>query len=1150
MRGVFRAGWPKSTVGGPGRTVAGAAGLAVVTSLVLVPAAGAAAGTSTNVGGARSPSTATVARTAGAADEADSLTVSKASSPVAPGVSLTRTTTYDPQGFVHSYLLTADLDGPTKPALLTGPLSDPRPLTELAGQQRAVAATNGDFFTITTTNAPIGPAIKDSKLLKAGPGTGKAVGIGADGLARVADLLLEGEAKVGAAEFELSALNPVSLPSDGVVVWTPDWGPGQRSLIATGGPVTEVVVEDGAVSQVHDSLTDTPVPAAGYVLAGTGSAAAKLAEAAAGAPVTVAYRPRADVPSPFQMALGAHQILVKDGVDVVDPEESEPLKPRTALGWKDDGHTLLLLSVDGSSSVSRGMTGREVAEHMLTLGATNAVMLDGGGSTEMVARRPGDADTRVVDVPSDGDERLIPEGVGLVAPEGSGELRGIDVRLRSDRLFPGLSRDVAAAGYDETLAPAPLASPRWRTTPGNLAKPDGDGVLRGLDPGSGTLQVRSRGVHENVPIRTLGRLDRIAAGTSALSLPVGGNHDITVTGRDAEGFSAPIEPRDVSTSYDDAVIDVSDSGNGTLRVSAKDGADGAGTLLHLSVQGHSVTVPVTVGLADKTMAAFDDAARWTATAARAGASVTPVNTADRPGAAADDTGLRLDYDLAGPSGTAAAYAVAPEPIEVPAGAQRLALWVKGDGGDHWLRAQVRSQGSTNVPFTFAQHVDWTGWKRVEGTIPGGFTAPLTVERIYLVETDQNNRGSGSIVLDDLQARVGVSLDTPDVADQPDPAVVEQGPLPTTGWRFAVLSDTHVNADGGTTSYAYRQTARALDEIAAARPDFLLISGDGVDDDRPADFALFQQLLADHLPDDIPVRWAVGNHESGASAGGTLDQFEESTGRPTRQVFDHNGTRFILLNSTLGSLRLSDFSQLPWLRSQLDAAATDPSVNSVVVTVHHPVTDPTGTGASQLSDPQEGQLLYSWLADFRARSGKQIALVNGHAHDAKVEREDGVLVFHAPVVGKIPYGDAGHGGFAGWSLVGLQPKLAHIDPDRPTPAGLGWFQAQLRPLMSTASVHAPASIAVGGHAAVSAEAVDNGMNGRTVPLRYPLSVTWSGSAGLAVVNDDRERNRALRDPETVAVLDRRTLQLSGVRPGTVTLTVTSGSLSASATVRVE
>lgn len=456
---------------------------------------------------------------------------------------------------------------------------------------------------------------------------------------------------------------------------------------------------------------------------------------------------------------------------------------------------------------------------------------------------------------------------------------------------------------------------------------------------------------------------------------------------------------------------------------------------------------------------------------------------------------------------------------------------------------MKAQGTTNVPFTFAQVVDWTGWRRVEAAVPTGFTAPITLERLYLVETDATKRDAGQLDFALLDARVGVALDMPDLPDQPDPAILQQGPVaPPEGSRFAIISDTHVSADGGTSSYAYRQTARALDEIAAARPDFVLLSGDGVDQNRPADFALFQGLLDDHLPAAIPLRWAVGNHESGATAGGTLTQFAASTGRPTRQVFDQGGTRFILLNSTLASLRRSDWSQVPWLEQQLRNASSDRSISSVVVAEHHPVLDPTGTGASQLSDPYEGQYLEQLLADFRAGSGKQVALVTGHAHTAHVRRVDGVLEFNAPVVGKVPYGDAGHGGFAAWSLVTLDASRASIDPDQFDPEGLGWFRADVRPLLSRVELDAPAELTVGDSVAVSAYAVDDGQGGRVVPLRYPMSVTWSGT-GLSVVDNDRALGRARRDRGVMAVLDLRTMSLTGLRPGSFALTVQAGMLRA-------
>ncbi|NOY77186.1 MAG: phosphodiester glycosidase family protein [Calditrichaeota bacterium] len=70
--------------------------------------------------------------------------------------------------------------------------------------------------------------------------------------------------------------------------------------------------------------------------------------------------------------------------------------PRTAVGISRDGKTLFWMVVDGRQpGYSLGMTLRELADFLKSLGAYNAVNLDGGGSSTMVVRG------HVVNHPSD-----------------------------------------------------------------------------------------------------------------------------------------------------------------------------------------------------------------------------------------------------------------------------------------------------------------------------------------------------------------------------------------------------------------------------------------------------------------------------------------------------------------------------------------------------------------------------------------------------------------------------------------------------------------------------------------------------------------------------------------------------------------------------
>ncbi|MFF4837483.1 phosphodiester glycosidase family protein [Streptomyces sp. NPDC001315] len=1081
----------------------------------------------------------------------ESVEVDRVDRPVAPGIVLTSFDTFGRTGWTRVHVLNADLRNTAVGVdLVADKVSETRTPSTAAEAQGAVAAVNGDFYDITQTNAAIGPEIQDGRLRK-GTSTAMTVAtVGADRVARLADLLIQGTVTVAGTSRPLAALNSASVPMDGLTVYTALWGPGLRTTIQGSGPYTELVVVDGTVTAVNDKLTDTAVPDGGLIVVGRGVAASRLAAARQGDSVTVTFEPRSDSPAALRMALGSGAVLVKDGKAVGFPpsEGNDADKPRTVIGWLDGGRGLLLVAVDGSVSFSRGLTYDATAELLVRLGATEAFMLDGGGSTGIVARQPGDSAVSVVNTPSDGGERPVPNGVGLFGPKGSGTLRGLDVRAAADRVVPGLTMNVAVAGHDETWSPVDAGKHevKWTAQPGTLGRAN-DGVFRAGRPGIGTLKASSgaaRGEHE---LRVVGELYQLTFTEQALTIEPAATAKVGLTGYDADGFDAPVAARDVTFDYDKSVIGVAVEADGRLTVTGAAEADGKAAVLTATVDGTTAKLVVTVGLADVPLAEFEPGETWTVVSARGTASVEIVEAADRPGAATDNHALRMTYDFTGQSSTSAAYAVAGAPITLPSGTKRLALWVKGDGRGHWLRAMLRSQGTTNVPFTFSTTVDWTGWRQVVGELPDGFSGPITLLRLYIAETSQTNKNAGALEFDGLAAQVGQQPQTAQ-APLPDPYVVEQAGLPSGRWTFAVLSDLHISAAAGLDSFSGRQAATALDQVVAGNPDFILINGDFVDDNSPADFDLANGLLRDHVPTDLPVYWTPGNHEAGLSATGGLDAFVTATGRPNRQVFDHKGTRFILLDSHTGDMRTSDWDQVPLLKSELAKAAKDATVTGVVVSFHHPLHDPSGAGSSQLSDQLAADLIQRWLAGFREISGKPIALFTGHAHTASVTRADGVLEVTTPAVGKTPYSSPDQGGFFGWMNVAVDPRPARIRRGLPSPQTRHWLQAQSRPLIDAIELSAPAQLTTGTSTAVSATGITSEY-GLRFPLRYPASVTWTGSPGLVVADSATEARKATRARRTLAVLDLTTHTLTAVRPGTVTLTVTAADQTDSAAVEL-
>ena len=85
-------------------------------------------------------------------------------------------------------------------------------------------------------------------------------------------------------------------------------------------------------------------------------------------------------------AISGNTIFLEQGEVRVQPHPyHEDLHPRTAVALDREGHTLILLVVDGRQpNYSEGVTMAELAEIVIEYGGDTALNLDGGGSTTMV----------------------------------------------------------------------------------------------------------------------------------------------------------------------------------------------------------------------------------------------------------------------------------------------------------------------------------------------------------------------------------------------------------------------------------------------------------------------------------------------------------------------------------------------------------------------------------------------------------------------------------------------------------------------------------------------------------------------------------------------------------------------------------------------
>lgn len=1076
------------------------------------------------------------------------LLVEEETTPAGPGMRLVRFDTLDARGFVRGQALDVDLGVPGVTAeLLTAPsVADTEEVSSMVERQGAVAGVNGDFFDINRSGSALRAEVTGGELRK-GPvdlsGAYAAFG-GDEGLGGLAQVALDGTVTTPDGPVELGGLNQSGLAAGAVGAFTPVWGTYPRAAaVGTATQVREVVVADGRVTAVADGSTDAPIPSDGFVLLGRDAGATALAGLEVGDAVGLTYAPRSSDGRTLDVAVGGNVVLVRDGELVAGLDDAAiNLAPRTAVGFADGGRRMFLVTVDGRQRDSRGLTIRELGALLERMGADEALNLDGGGSTTMVAREPGE-EPGIRNNPSDGFERQVPNGLGVLAPAGSGRVTGLDVVGGADddehpeRVFPGLTRSFTARGYDETVAPVGLPrTPTWQVDDRDLARVTRDGTVTGRAPGTTTLTARvgrATGTHE---LRVLGQLAQVTTSPERISL--GADTDrgrFSVIGLDADGYRAQVGAADVELEYDESVLRIDTLEDGSYEVVPLQSGQ-SGALVTIRVGDRVGYLSATVGLEEVLVEDFEDLSRWSFSSARASGSLGPV--------AGEDGGqaLGLTYDFTGagqPSGTRAAYANANPRLPIPGAPLRLGLDVLGDGQNAWLRAVVVDAAGTSSTLTLAPNVTWTGWRYIETELPAGLQFPLELRQIYPVETNASRPYSGTLAFDDLVVKVPTEVEVPESADARDPIVVQNGALDEDRWTFAVMNDSEFvrPAAGQPENDNVRLARRAMREIVGATPDFVVIAGDLIDTNPVTNVSFAAEVIAQELG-DVPVYYIPGNHE--VLGDGRITNFAAQFGE-TRFTFDHEGTRFLLLNTAFGSLRASEYAQLPELRAALDDAVDDPAVEHVVVLPHHPTRDPNPQAASQISDRKEAELIETWLTEFREESGgKGAAYIAGHAHVADLSRRDGVPYLVLPPTGAKIYGPQDDGGFSAWSLFGVRSGRAG------TPApGEEWLRVESRPLADALEV-APPTAAVG--ATVDVDAVGVLTQGRRFPLRYPATVRWEGSEGIVVATGP-EAAAAVASGEPIAVLDPITLQLTGVRAGSGELTVTAGSLTATVPVAV-
>jgi hypothetical protein len=284
--------------------------------------------------------------------------------------------------------------------------------------QRILAAINGDFFSFDPPGVPEGPQIQAGRVLKSEGGYREALesrqlqvqpafGVTQDGRPFIRQVSTRGSLE--ASGGFTAPIHRINAPARSAFIqlYTPFFGDatppdsGAVEIVVRGISDVGGTTALGVVLGVDTLVDGVSLPAGTAVFAGRDQGALFLRTFARPGDTIRWQVHTAGAPGDVAELIGGFPLLLQNGQRVehqtgaVRPPFSERRHPRSAIARNADG-AVFLLAVDGRQpGYSEGMSLDELTAFLVELGITDALNLDGGGSTTLVvegviANRPSD----------------------------------------------------------------------------------------------------------------------------------------------------------------------------------------------------------------------------------------------------------------------------------------------------------------------------------------------------------------------------------------------------------------------------------------------------------------------------------------------------------------------------------------------------------------------------------------------------------------------------------------------------------------------------------------------------------------------------------------------------------------------------------------
>jgi len=723
-----------------------------------------------------------------------------------------RTITFNPR---TSDAMVLAAYGNSVPSRLT--LSSLSYLTEQQGVS-VIGGINGDFYHLNN-GIPVGILIQDGRLISHSTTEWNAIGFKEDGSVVIGSPQIEMKAIINETEYPFVNFNKAQ-GDWGPYLYSEDFGPNTGST----EPSIEVILDINfgepsmgkvmvaTVKEIRKDTKSTPIGKNQLVMSAKNGKVGHyaLSQFKVGDIVSFQFNDKTGQWSDVKQAIGGDKILINNGV-ITSGLPTKNYDPSTAIGVKADGD-VVLFQVDGRSSASQGVSSYEIAQFLHKLGCVKAIQLDGGGSSAMIARKPGYKSPGLINVPSDGKERANTNGILLISKQSVAIKNGTaqpGTTASKLHIYPGtvyaLPKAVvqySALATDDYFFP--VAVPQELTWISDAGTFDEKGNLT-VNAAPGSYQVKVYGDYAigSAELKVVNTITSIKPSKSSFSIAPGTSIDLS-----CEAYYRTIKV----AATDEAFTWEVQGGIGSITpqgvFTAPPGASGNGKII-VKYGDLSASIDVQITSSPDIVEDFENGSKWGSSSDRAKSVAASIVT-NQELAKSGSNVLKVDYDFTlaegVQKGVAGAYAFKVNPttgaktgITLDSSTVAIGMWVYGDNSKTWLRATLKdSKGETfNIDFTPEYRVDtqkggidWTGWKYVEASIPSDKKGPFTLETpIRIMCSRDDMRTKGTLYFDMIRAVTSASKkDTqPPVLNVTSPA--DKATLNTNKFELsAALSD--------------------------------------------------------------------------------------------------------------------------------------------------------------------------------------------------------------------------------------------------------------------------------------------------------------------------------------------------------------------------